>query len=192
MKKIIVFALMLSIILCLPSCGNTYSKEFDTLNRLSSDIEYVFYTIDIETTDENGLTVKEVYNVTNANGKIDATYRIERLNSFTVDGNNIYLPTDHINVTEGTLSESAAGSGLALPKFNFSASSLSVTSAVNYGTYSYLTANITSMYGFMGLDFSGSSNHTLIVNYGANQINSLTISYTTDNGNAVYLTYVFQ
>lgn len=192
MKKIIVFALILSVILCLPSCGDTNSQEFDTLNKLSSDIEYVFYTIDIETTDENGMTVKEIYNVTNTNGQIKATYRIERLNSFTVDGNNIYLPTDQVTVTEGTLTESASESSLALPKFNFSASSLSVTSAVNYGTYSYMTANITSMYGFMGFDFSDSSNHTLTVNYNENQLNSLCICYTTSNGNTTYLTYSFQ
>ena len=48
MKKIIVFALTLSIILCLPSCGDTNSQEFETLNKLTNDVEYVFYTVDID------------------------------------------------------------------------------------------------------------------------------------------------
>ena len=79
MKKIIVFALMLSLILCLPSCGaNNYDGEFTTLNSLT-DKSYTLYTIDINTTSPNGTSARELYQVTSVDGTRTVKYSIERL-----------------------------------------------------------------------------------------------------------------
>jgi hypothetical protein len=195
MKKIIiVFALIFSIIICIPSCNNkeNYDETFNTINALSEK-DYTFYTIDIEVKSNDGsLSLKENYLVTSVNGTRTVKYHIERFNQFVVDGEDIYVPNEYVTVTEGTLTSNESESEkYAFPSFNFSSNSVKVNSLVNSGTYSQLNANITSLEGLMGINVDA-SNPTIEVYYNNDQINSVEISYVNGSGNVTTLTYTIQ
>ena len=194
MKKIIIaLALIFSIVICLPSCaGNNYEEEFNKLNTLA-DKDYSFYTIDIEVKNNNGdMSVKENYMVTSVNGTRTVKYSIERLNDFVVDGDNIFVPNDYMNISSGTLSTTEAEiDKYAFPKFDFSSKTLVVRTLTNKGTYSHMHASVTSFESFMGRSIEGSDGQ-INVYYNNNQINSIEISFANQSGNFTTITYTIQ
>lgn len=191
MKKIIIaLTLILAMILCLPSCNNSneYSKDIETLNTLASN-SVKSYTIEIKIVSTEGEKITELYTVKETNGERTVKYRIERLNGFIVDGDNITFPDEYMTVTEGTLDAiESANEKYVFPSFNFSTDNLTVTKLSDHGTYNSMQANVKSIESFTGGSIDG-RDAQIIVKYDAYQISSVALSFVSASGNTTTITY---
>lgn len=184
---ILVFALLI----CLPACTTTDSnqKVYDLLTGYAA-VRLDSYCIEVTVTGPNGYKATTLYTVTTDNGVRTVATREEKLNGFIVDG-EITAPESYVTVTEGTLSpEESAKEAYALPRFRFSADSLKDFS-VDSKTYPYtFTAEITSEERFMARSIYG-TNFTLSGVYVAGGLSRVSVSYVTENGNTVTVSYLY-
>lgn len=192
MKRILIaLILVLSLVICLPSCKPEVNIEenpdFATYNEMLNK-DFDNYTIDISITSANGDTVNEKYIVTTSDGMRSVTYRIERINQFTVNGDEITIPDGYVSVEEGTYdSNDSLAAKFNVPKFNFSYTCLSDSDVTIGNTYS--TA-VTSLEKFMGLTISA-TNGSVKLNFDDGAAKSIAVSYVTELENTVIITYTF-
>lgn len=188
--RILSIALILTCLFCFTSC-ELFGKNAD-LDKLSELIKSQVsdYTVRVSVTSGNGLTSTEEYTVREVNGARTVSYRIEKLNGFTVNGDTVTPPEEFKTVSEGTLTGADALSPkFDLPSFNFSADVIKNVRVAETAPLQ-LTAELSSLEGFMGKALSG-SNATLTVVYTDSAINSISVSYTTDAGNTCTVVYTF-
>ncbi len=192
MKRTILAAILIfSLLICLPACQSADSnqKVYDLLTGYAS-VSPDSYAIETTVTSPNGYKTTTLYTVTTVSGVRTVSVRTEKLNGFIVDG-EIAAPESYVTVTEGTLSpEESAKEAYALPRFRFNADSLKNFS-VNSKTYPYtFTAEITSEERFMARSIYG-TNFTLSGVYLAGALSRVSVSYQTENGNTVTVSYLY-
>jgi hypothetical protein len=185
MKRIIIaLLLVLTLVICLPSCNQTGKNPLDTVNTLAQNASGN-YTIEIQIASLNGDKVTERYTVTEVDGTRSVSYRIEKINSFVIDGENITVPDDYMTVNEGVYSvEESASSEFDLPSFNFTTAALSSVITEE----GKISASLSSTEDFMGAKLVGTG-FTVSVNYTETAITSIVISYVTSFNNNVTVTY---
>ncbi len=192
MKRIIIsLILVFSFIICLPACsllsGN--AEIYEKFNNFSSNVNK--YTIEIQVTSPNGNMVNETYQVIVEGTTRTVNYLIEKINTITVDGNNITVPEDYIDVTEGTAQETVGSQdAYALPTFKFSDLALKNFERDTTSFPYKFSADVISTKSFMGVDLDA-NDITLTGAYLVTNFSYITLSYTTENGNTVTVTYTY-
>ena len=188
MKKIILILFVIfSLVIALPSCGNEIEShpEFDWLNSLCNR-NYDSYTIDIVIESPNGDKIEELYDIDITDGVKNVSYKIERISTFETQNGEIVIPSDYINITEGSFITDNEGE-YDLPSFNFSYDSLK--SDVIIGTT--LKAKIVSLYEFIGVHMDV-TDAKVTAEYTATSVNSVSISFVAESGNTITVTYIFK
>lgn len=212
-RNLIAVILILSLVICLPACfsnepqkttdgtatSSTTSSttstspkieenpDFVTFNAMF-DKEFTDYTIDITVTGYNGDEINEKYTVISKDGVRSVEYRIERLNEFTIDGDEIIAPEEYISVEEGIYdTEQSAADRFNVPTFNFSYAHLSESDVTIHNSYS---TDITSLEHFMGLDVNASE-ASVKLTFSGETAKSIIVSYVTESDNTVTITYTF-
>lgn len=193
MKKIIVaLFLILSLVICLPACNENQTvaenPKFEGFNAMFRQ-SFSNYVIEITTQSANDYSVSEKYTVTtDENGERSVAYRIEQLNAFEIGENGVIIPNDYKSVSEGVYDSSkSANTRFNVPAFKFSYTCLSKSDVIIGNSYS---TEITSLQKFMGVDIAV-TNARVNLYYTGNTVKSIEISYVTDAGNNVVLTYTF-
>ncbi len=190
MKKIIVSLLLIcSMLICLPSCENNTEadKTLKKLNTLAAKPS-TEYSISIEVQNASGDKIVEQYDISFSYGRRMVDYRIERLNSFTVNSEEIIAPDGYKTVTTGSYDrETSAEARFDLPTFNFSDEALKDYKAID-GVF---TAKILDSVAFFGKDLD-CNDATLTVSYTENKINTVSISYKAESGNVTTITYTIK
>ena len=194
MKRILIVVLLLiSIVICLPSCfddntSNTPTIEenvdFASYNSMFEK-EFTDYTIEVSIIGANNEVINETYNVSLENGVRIVTYRVERLNQFTIEGDQISIPEGYISVEEGIYTENTER--FNVPKFNFSYTCLGtsdVTLPVSYST------NITDLAKFMGSSIKV-TDASVKLEFNGSSAQAISISYVTESENTVSIKYIF-
>ena len=189
MKRIILALLVIfSLVIALPSCelssGTASNPEFDWLNTLCAR-SFSNYTIDISVESEDGVKVTEHYDVKIVDGVKNINYRIERLSAFDIVDGEIVLPNDYMSVVEGSITTTEEDE-YALPTFNFSYDCLKSDVVIS----NTLKAKITSLSKFMGVDFEATDAKVIAV-YSSYTVESVSITYTSESGNVVTITYTY-
>ncbi len=188
MKRTIVsLMLILSFIICLSACApSNENGVYDRFNGFSNSLGK--YTIEICTNSPSGNKVTETYDVTVEGASRTVNYRIERINTITVDGDKITVPEDSVTTDEGTLHTAVGGQDTyALPAFKFSDSALK-NFKNDTATFS---ADVVSAKEFMGVDLDG-ADIQLTGHYLDTGFTYVTLSYTTESGNKVTVTYTYK
>lgn len=207
-RLLIVLLLTLSIIICLPACVDEETNpttsvttnptptkpsidenpNFATYNSMFNK-DFTKYTIEISVTDEYNNVVNEKYDVIIVpSGYRKVTYRIEHLNQFIIDGDDIIIPDEYISVESGVYDvEQSNARKFDVPKFNFSYSCLSDSETAIQNFYH---TKILSVKDFMGLDVVA-NNASVKLTFNGNDAESVIITYTSQNENKVVITYTF-
>ena len=188
MKRIIIaIILLISLVICLPSCnGVKENPEFAKFNEMF-DTTFENYKITISTSSKNGMSVTNEYVVTTLNGQRQVSYKTETLNQFIVNGNSIEIPESYVTVEQGTYdATTSASSSFDVPKFNFSYKCIKSDIMIS-NTFS---ADITSLNDFMGLDVN-STDAEFTVLYSEKSPESIEISYVTDEDVTIVILYSF-
>ena len=204
MKRIL-FSLLLifSMVICLPSCQDNTVEENPEFAKFNEMFEASFenYTITVDTTSQNGQVINDEYVVTTVDGVKAVAYRVEVLNTFAFEGETITAPDNYKTVYEGTCeadkltptsgiipSSSASTSfmNFDVPKFKFSYKHID-NEMIIPGRF---MGKITSLNGFMGLNVEASEAE-FALEYNASAPKSMQITYVTNNGNTVVITYEF-
>ncbi|MBO5715486.1 MAG: hypothetical protein J6S23_03720 [Clostridia bacterium] len=202
MKRILlVLLLIFSMVICLPSCNDKIEEnpEFAKFNAMFEK-EFENYTITVDTTSANGDVLNNKYVVTTVDGNKKVNYRIETLNSFSVDGDNITAPDGYKKIVEGTQNVSITVAPFsndsdyvtkpymhcAVPKFNFSYTCLNseIITPISF------KANVTSLSKFMSLNVEATDAEVL-VEYSGDSVNSIKITYVTEAESTVVIKYTF-
>ena len=190
MKRILIaLFLVLSLIICLPSCGEKIEEnpDFATYNELFNKT-FENYTIDVSVTGINGDVLNEQYVVTTEDGVRSVAYSIERLNQFEIEGDLINVPGNYVSVTTGEYStEESKSQGFDVPKFNFSYKCLNDKEVAFANSYS---TGVTSVKDFMGLDVNA-TNGQVKLEYKGEKVISISVSFLTEAKSTVVITYTF-
>ena len=209
MKRItIVLFLILSLVICLPSCRDDQKSSESTTTTTSATTKapdvtlenpdfakfntmfgasFENYTITISSTAANGSSVNKEYVVSSVNGERSVSYTIETLNDFIIDGDTISIPDEYKTVTKGIYDATeSASTAFEVPKFKFSNTCINseVITPVSF------KANITSIEQFMGLNIVATDAQFSLSYLGEN-VESIQISYVTESENTVVITYTF-
>ena len=188
MKKIILILLVIfSLVIALPSCDNEIEShpEFDWLNSLCNR-NYSSYTINIVTKSPNGDKIEELYDIDITDGVKNVAYKVERFSTFDTQNGQIVIPGDYINVTEGSFTTDNE-SEYALPSFDFSYNSLQSDIIIA----NTLRAKIISLDKFIGIDMNA-TDAKVVAEYTAISVKNVAISFVTESGNTVTVTYIFE
>ena len=188
MKKIILILFVIfSLVIALPSCGNENEShpEFDWLNSLCNR-NYDSYTIDIVIESSNGDKIEELYDIDITDGVKNVSYKIERISTFETQDGEIVIPSDYINVTEGSFTTDNENE-YALPSFDFSYNSLQSDIIIA----NTLRAKIISLDKFIGIDMNA-TDAKVVAEYTAISVKNVAISFVTESGNTITVTYIFE
>lgn len=186
--KILSVMLIFTCLFCLTACP-VNNEDLDKLAELLANAS-ANYTLKVSTSSEGGFSSSEEYTVSETDGARTVSYKIEKLNGFTVDGDTVTAPEEYRTVSEGTLTGSdAASPRFDLPSFDFSTSSLKNVQVAEVFPLQ-LSAEISSLESFTGKALSGTG-ATLSVTYTESAITHITISYTTESGNSCVVEYIF-
>ena len=187
MKRIlIVIILVLSLVICLPSCEKKIKEnpEFARFNEMFQ-VTFDNYKINVSSTSINGYTINDEYTVSTLNGTRTVYYKVETLNEFVCNGDTIEIPENYKTVTQGVYdAETSASSSFDIPKFNFSYKCIK-SDVITSDTFS---AEITSLVDFMGLDIKV-TDAKFNASYSRTYPNSIEISYITKENVTVVITY---
>ena len=198
MKKIIIYLLIISTLVCLPSCnllnGNKTVEENPEFAKLNALFESNFenYTITVDTTSPDGHELNDKYVVTTVNGKTSVTYKAETLNSFVIEGNIVSVPNGYKNVQEGTCDATELNVilnksiNINVPKFQFSYKHIDNDMIIP----GRIVAKVKSLNGFMGLNIKVKE-AKFALQYTTDVPVSMQLTYVTMNGNTVVITYTF-
>ncbi len=190
MKRILIaLFLVLSLIICLPSCGEKIEEnpDFAKYNEMFNKT-FENYTIDVAVTSSIGLTRTEKYVVTTTEGVRSVSYKIEKLNEIDTSGDTIVLPEGYVSVTEGVYSaEQSASEGFNVPKFYFSYNCLDTSEISTYNLYS---TGVTSIEKFMGLNVSATNGSVKLI-FNKDVVTAIAVSFITESANTVAITYTF-
>ena len=195
MKRIlIVLLLILSMMICLPACKNNKIEENPEFAKFNTMFEAAFenYTITVDTTSPDGHELNDKYTVSTVNGNKTVTYSIETLNLFDISGDAISVPNGYKNVQAGTCDATEFNNvtnkslNLDVPKFQFSYKYINSDMIIP----GRVVAKINSLNGFMGLNVEVKE-AKLALQYTADVPVSMQITYVTQNGNTVVITYTF-
>ena len=190
-RTILSLMLVFSLIICLCGCVSSDNQEiYDRFNGFSKDVSK--YSIEICVTSPSGNKVTETYDVTVEGASRTVNYRIEKLNTITVDGDEITVPEDYVSVSQGTLHSAAEGQDTyALPNFQFSDRALENFKR-NTASFPYsFSADVVSLKDFMGIDLNA-TDITLTGGYLISNFSYITVAYATANGNTVTVTYTYK
>lgn len=189
MKRILlVFALILSLVICLPACGDKIEEnpEFARFNEMFQ-ASFDNYIITVSSTSASGYQLNNLYMITTVDGVRSVSYTVETLNEFNVEGDLIEIPESYKSVEQGTYdAEISASSTFDVPHFNFSYKCIK-SDAITPKTFS---ADITSLAGFMGTSINATE-AKFIVFYSDDVPSSIAISYVTEDDVTVLITYTF-
>ena len=193
MKRTLALLLLLATLLSLAACGNTNSAENAVLAQLNDYAaeRYENYTVQIVTANRSGGKVTEKYTVTVTDGVRNVLARTEKINGFVIDGDTITAPDEYITVTENTFTVLESETvEFGLPGFRFTKDSLS-NIKIDTDSYPYvLSADVISTAALMQDDIDG-SDIKLEAEYVTGSLYSIEISYVSENGNQVTVTYTF-
>lgn len=191
-RTILSLILAFSFVICLFGCASSseHQEIYDRFNGFSKEVAK--YSIEICVKSPSGNKVTETYDVTVEGTSRTVDYRIEKLNTITVDGDKITVPEDYVSVSQGTLHTAAESQDTyALPAFQFSDRALENFKR-DTGSFPYqFSADVISIKDFMGIDLDA-TNITLSGGYLASNFSYITIAYTTANGNSVTVTYTYK
>ena len=197
MKRIlIVMFLILSLVISLPACKKDdviptpqieENPDFATYNAMF-DKEFIDYTIEVSITGIEDDVTNEKYTVKTENGTRSVEYRIERLNQFIIEGDQITIPEGYVSVVEGVYdAEASASPKFDIPKFKFSYTCLGTSDITIPNSYS---TSITSLEQFMGSTLNV-TNASVKLSFNGNEATAISISYVTEAENTVVITYTF-
>ena len=194
MKRILIVVLLLiSIVICLPSCFDDNTNNIPTIEENVDfasynsmfEKEFTDYTIEVSIIGANNEVINETYNVSLENGVRVVTYRIERLNQFTIEGDQISIPEGYISIEEGTYTENTER--FNVPKFNFSYTCLGTSDVTLPTSYS---SSITNIASFMGSSLSV-TDASVKLEFKGSSAQAISISYVTESENTVSIKYTF-
>ena len=183
MKRILlVLLLIFSMVICLPSCNENIEEnpEFAKLNALLTN------------TSAHVVIVNDKYVVTTANGTKLVSYRTETLNSFVIEGDVVSLPNGYKTVNEGTCNSAEINASsnksfdINVPKFQFSYKYINNDTIIP----GRVVAKVKSLNGFMGLNIQVKE-AKFALQYSDDAPVSMQITYVTQSGNTVIITYTF-
>ncbi len=190
-RTIIALILAFTILLCLPACTPSAGQDiYAQLNGFKNTASK--YTISICVTSPSGNRVNETYSVTVAGTAQTVDYRIEEINTITVDGDNITVPESYVTVTEGTLHATAdSQSPYSIPAFQFSDTTLKNFKADSSGYPRSFSADVVNAKDFMGRELNG-NDIKISGSFREGSFTEVIISYKTADGNTVTVTYSFK
>ena len=190
MKRILLaIVLILSLVICLPSCGEKEIPENPEFARFNEMFQASFenYVITVCSTSASGYQLNNEYIITTADGVRSVAYTVETLNEIVVDGDLMEIPESFKNIEQGIYdAEISASSSFDVPKFNFSYKCIKS----DIITPQSFSAQITSLAGFMGSDINA-TNAEFSISYSDNVPSSIEISYVTEENVTVIITYSF-
>ncbi len=204
MKRILLCLLLIfSMVIFLPSCkDNTIEEnpEFAKFNTMF-DMAFSNYTITVDTTSKNGCVINDKYVIATVDGVKTVSYRVEVLNTFNLDDEAITVPDSYKSVYEGTCeADKLTPASAIIPSTSASASFMNFDVPKFKFSYNYIDndmiipgkfmGKITSLDGFMGLNVEASES-SFTLEYGVNAPISMQVTYVTNNGNTVVITYTF-
>ena len=162
---------------------------YEQLNGFSNTANS--YTIQICVTSPAGNKVTETYAVTVNGAEQTIDYRIEEINTITVNGDSITVPENYATVTEGTLHATAdSQSPYSIPSFKFSDSVLKNFTAAASGYPRSFSADVVNAKDFMGRELNG-RDITISGSFTASSCEEIVVAYKTASGNTVTVSYSF-
>ena len=191
-RAIIALILVLSVLVCLPACSQPSAGQsiYEQLNGFSNAANS--YTIQICVTSPAGNKVTETYAVTVNGAEQTVDYRIEEINTITVNGDSITVPENYATVTKGTLHATAdSQSPYAVPSFMFSDSVLKNFKADGSGYPRSFSADVVNAKDFMGRELNG-RDITISGSFTASSFEEIVVAYKTASGNTVTVSYSFK
>lgn len=199
MKRIIIAILLICILItpmvaCDPQTTTPDPKDPSTentklakLDELAQKLENNF-VIDVLVSSTYGLVASEQHTITTVDGHMRVFSKIERINSFVIEGDVITAPDSYSTIVEKELSEDEIANGnFNVPAFNFKTTSLSSIISMNGVT----TAKLGSIKSFLGITITG-KDAKIIVNHTDDAISSIEINYVTPQNNSVTIKYTFK
>ncbi len=189
MKRIITALLLtFALILSLTSCplNQESNEDLIKLNELYALIDDN-YVLVINVESEGGNKVTKEYTVSTENHMTSVHEKIEEINTFSVNEDDITVPDSYKTKTERDLThEEIINGSFNAPDFKFSSTNLSSVATVTGALY----ANVASTEGLMGITLNA-SNVKLIVKYTDAAIQTISVNYTTSQNDKVTITYTF-
>lgn len=184
-RSILALSLILILVLSLASCfGESVEQEYKALNELAANLPNPT-TVSTRVTSPDSLIAEEGYYYRFTGNYYQ--HQSYTLNGFTPNGDGYDIPDKYFEIVESTISVEEFEALRLLPEFNFSSTALANGKVMGNS----LTADITDAKAFFGKDLDG-TDIKLTVYYNQTAINSIAINYTSENGNTVLITYMFQ
>lgn len=197
MKKVVIaLAIIVALAVCLCACNLTLNNS--ELNKLNEMIAIDRNNVDIEVkATANGETLTNTFSVKTQDGKSVIDYRIESLNSLSINGNN---EDSYKKVTEGTVEVEnkqitqlngepvdIAFEEIKNPTFTFK------SSYFNYVliTETNIELEVKNPSAFMGINNFDGKNMIFVATYEEDLFKSIKLTYTMSNGSMIEIQYTY-
>ena len=195
MKKrilLVVIALVLvTMLLTLTACDN-YADTLHKINTLL-DADYAEVNVNVTTKTAGDYTLNGIYKLTIEQDITTIEYSYNRFNELSWEGNaDTYLETvsGTAVVQDGVVIEGDASE--ALPQVDFNGISFKQAFFTNYrATGNKFDADVTNKRGFLGNSDFACTNMHVTVTFTTRSVTKLVITYVSDNGSEVNVTYLF-
>lgn len=191
-KKILLLVIALFVALtCLTAC-NSYASTLQDLQSLLK-VRYSEVVLSTTTTTSD-ITLKGIYTMTFESDKTTVDYSFDRLNGLSLDGNNADRYKDTIQgcavVQNGSVIE--GDTSVELPQeLDFSGISFKQAFFKNYTiSNTKFDADVAYPAGFTGGNVECSDMHVTVL-YSHTALKKIEITYTSNNGADVKITYLF-
>ena len=192
MKKKFLLAIIALVmaLTCLAACSNYAS----TLQKVQSlfNVDYSEVVVNIDTT-TSGITLNGNYTLTFNDGKTTVEYAFDKLNELSDDGNNADGYKSRVTGTAVVQNGQIVEGNVKLPDaVDFSGISFKQAFFANYTiTGAKFEADVTNPRGFTGnSDFVCSKMHVKVL-YTQEAIGTMVITYVSEGGSDVSITYSF-
>ena len=203
MKKriILLFVLLTFVLVCLTACNNPSANDYQKINELLKK-DYSKVTVVVSTKTDVATLIGN-FTLTFDNGATNVDYKFDKLNTFetdtdgnigNADGNFIVSVEGSAVVREGLIVEGDAAVDLPLDQLNISGLSFKQAFFRNATLKNAkFEADVTSPQKFTGNDALVCTDmHVVVVrNTNSDTLTSIEITYTSENGAAVKINYVF-
>ena len=195
MKKKIVFAIIalsLAVVL-LAACGGGYKSTLQQITKLLK-VDYSEITLNVTTT-TNDIALNGNYTLTFEDDRTIIDYSYDKLNDLSLDGNNAdsYLTrvSGRAVVENGVVVEGNTAEQLP-EEVNYSGISFKQAFFANYKmTGATFEADVRVPKGFTGNTSLECSNMHVTVMYSKVALSKIAITYVSENGSNVSMTYLF-
>ncbi len=198
MKKSIIFLIVVLTVLTLCLCAcNDPSGEMRNINSLLRD-EYSKMNVTVST-EYQGYTLLDTYDLVTSDGKTNITYEIMRFNSFEESNGNVSAPDEIVTKRKGSAvvenGKLVSVNGDPITAVELDSLNLNMSLKLPYfeniktpnNTFS---ADVVNPQGFLGVDsFDGTDLH-VVIRYTESSISRIKLEYVGSSGSTVTISYV--